>query len=135
MKHDPHLANDLVIKSLVAKIDKLTARVEALEAERPKRRPHLKARKAQPSREDKDAAAFAAMRRICLPIADAHHLDLSELRGREMAAPRITARSKAMRECRAAGISASAVGRYFDGRDHTTVLHLVRRLEERLGTE
>ncbi|TXH49735.1 MAG: hypothetical protein E6Q97_22080, partial [Desulfurellales bacterium] len=32
MKHDPHLANDLVVQSLVSQIAKLTARVEALEA-------------------------------------------------------------------------------------------------------
>jgi len=38
MNHTPHLANDLVIQSLIAKIEKLTLRVEALEGARRKPR-------------------------------------------------------------------------------------------------
>lgn len=138
MKHEPFLANDLIYRSLLAKIEKLTARVEALEGapkparRKPKRPPN---RKAQQQRPERDAVAFAGMTPICQAIADRYRLDLLDLRGREVADPRFVARGEAMYACSQAGFSTPVIGRYFDGRDHTSVLHLIKQHKERINPQ
>lgn len=128
MNHDQRLANDLVVRSLMAKIERLEARIAALEtARRPYR---CRAQRAKP---DQDADAFAALTGICQPIAAAHGIDLFDLRGREIAPPRLKARAQAMTACLDAGFTLKLVGRFFDGRDHTTILHLIGRRTRRKG--
>ena len=128
------LANDLIIRSLIAKIEKLTLRVEALEGARrkPKRPPN---RKAQQQRPERDAVAFAEMTPICQAVADRYRLDLLDLRGREVADPRFLARGEAMYACSQAGFSTHVIGRYFDGRDHTSVLYLIARHKARINQQ
>ncbi len=126
MNHDPHLANDLVIQSLILKIERLTARVEALESGAKERR--KRATTEPPSPLDAIKAA---------PILDRaarmHGCTVAEICGTRGSKRTILARSEAAHECLKAGLSSTATGRVLGGRDHTTVLHLAARHKERLG--
>lgn len=73
---------------------------------------------------------------IAARVAEKHRLTVADLKGqsrrREFAWPR----QEAMHECRAAtDRSTTAIGRFFGGRDHATVIHGVRRHQERIDQE
>lgn len=126
MKHDPHLANDLVLQSLLSKIAKLEARVAALEAGPGERR--KRATSEPPSPIDALKAA---------PILDRaarmNGCTVAEICGTRGSKRAILARSEAAHECLKVGLSSAATGRVLGGRDHSTVLHLAARHKERLG--
>lgn len=71
---------------------------------------------------------------IAIQVADRHGLTLEDLRGpcrrREVAWPRQEAMAAVYANCR---VSLPWVGRFFGNRDHTTVLHAIRRVAERRG--
>lgn len=124
MKHDIALANDLVVRSLLAKIERLEARLHRLENPPPKQivRP-----RAQADRGQSDDPAFARLTAICRPFARLHGVTVSAMRGRDRSPHIRTARNEAVAACVAAGFSTPVVGRFFDGRDHATILHLIGR--------
>lgn len=128
MKHDLHLANDLVIRSLMAKLAKLEERIARLER---KRSPRPVVVKAQRDRGEVDAEPFARMGKICAPIAKAYGVSLADIRGRGRDTCIQAARKVAVQSCVGAGLSTPVVGRFFDWRDHATILHLCGRREKR----
>ena len=87
---------------------------------------------------------FLAQRSVDQPqihdiaMAAARHflLRLSDLRGPSRRRPVVTARDVAMFLARLlTGESLEGIGRFFGGRDHTTVMHGCRKTEERLKTD
>lgn len=130
MKHDPRLANDLVIQSLVLKIERLTARVEALEAQ--PRKAIVRTRVVARSAPAADAAKAAP---ILDRAARMHGCTVAEICGPRGAKRAILARAEAAYECHRAGLSSTATGLVLGGRDHSTALHLISRHKERMGIE
>lgn len=67
-------------------------------------------------------------------VADTYGLTVSELIGRDRS-PRVAyPRQVAMYVARrVTGKSLPLIGRRFDGRDHTTIIHGIRRVEQRLN--
>ena len=129
MKHDPLLANDLIIRSLEAKIAKLSERVSKLESRRAQRRRQPRTCRAP----DPNAAAIAQ------PILDRaarlHGCTVAEICGSRGGRRVILARAQAAYECWRAGLSSVQTGLVIGGRDHTTILNLHKRHKERLGIE
>jgi chromosomal replication initiation ATPase DnaA len=129
LKHDPLLANQLIIRSLEAKIAKLTERVAKLESRRPRGR-----RQPRTSRAPDPASA-----RVARPILDRaaylHGCTVAEICGSRGGRRVILARAEAAYECGQAGLSSVQTGLVIGGRDHTTILNLHRRHKERLGIE
>ncbi|NJM13323.1 MAG: hypothetical protein HC889_16925 [Synechococcaceae cyanobacterium SM1_2_3] len=124
MKYDPILASDLVIRDLTLKLSKLEARLSRLES-----RTHMpgpKSRRAQPDRGAADAIYFAEMTPICKDIAARYGMTMADIRGRNSAKICREARKAAMLALMCSGFSSPVIGRFFDGRDHTTVLQLTR---------
>ncbi len=130
MKHYPHLANDLVIQSLILKIERLTARVEALESQPRKAavRTRVVARSAKPAEAAKASPIIERAARL-------HGCTVAEICGPRGSKRAILARSEAAYECQRAGLSSVATGLVLGGRDHSTALHLIARHKERLGIE
>lgn len=73
------------------------------------------------------------MAEIALASARAYGIDVADLRGRDRRRALAILRQDAMAAMKRAGFSTTQIGRYFDGRDHTTVLHAVRMAEKRLA--
>ncbi len=124
------LADDLRYKNLLAKVQKLEARIEALENRPRIMRVPLKKNKQAAPRMAKLDDRFDGMAAICQPIADAYVMTLDELRGRSPMNS-CPARVKAMRACVDAGFSLVAVGRFFDGRDHSTIMEAIGQRGQR----
>ncbi len=130
MKHDPRLANDLVLQSLLLKITKLEARVATLEAI--KTTPLKKAVRHKRPTEPRALAAYNAMLPRIKAVAEAHRLDLVHLLGPDRRRFIVDARAEAAFVCHCKGFSSTDIGLALGGRDHTTALALIRR-HERLG--
>jgi len=128
VKHDPHLANDLILRSLEAKIAKLEARVAALEAKRKNNRPRAKTARPSPSDAIKAAPILDRAARM-------NGCTVAEICGSRGTKRAILARAEAAFECRRVGLTSTATGLILGGRDHTTVLRLIARHKERLGME
>lgn len=128
MKHDPRLANDLVIQSLLLKIERLTARVEALEAQ--PRKELVRTRLVRRCASSADAAKAAP---ILDRAARLHGCTVAEICGPRGTKRAILARSEAAYECQRAGLSSVAIGLVLGGRDHSTALHLISRHKERMN--
>lgn len=75
-------------------------------------------------------------RQIAAEIAQRNGLTVDDLKGpsrrREVAWARQEAMAAVYAQC---NVSLPWVGRFFGGRDHTTVLHAIRRVEERARAE
>jgi chromosomal replication initiation ATPase DnaA len=124
------LADDLRYKNLLAKVQRLEARVEALENRPRVMRVPLKKNKQAAPRMAKMDNRFDEMAAICQPIADAYVMTLDELRGR-VPMNSCPARIKAMQACVDAGFSLVTVGKFFDGRDHSTIMDAIGRRGQR----
>jgi chromosomal replication initiation ATPase DnaA len=128
MKHEPYLANDLIIRSLEAKVEKMAAEITALKRLVGKL---AKVRKATPPSPDEALKAAPILDRA----ARMHGCTVAEICGSRGSKRTILARAEAAHECQRAGISSVATGRVLGGRNHSTVLHLAARHRERLGIE
>lgn len=74
------------------------------------------------------------MAEITLRVAEKHGLTVEDLKGQSRIRPIAWPRQEAMYECRmATSNSTTAIGRFLGGRDHTTVMHGVRRHQDRLA--
>jgi len=72
------------------------------------------------------------MRSITADVAKRHGLTVEDLRGPERRQAAVRARHEAMAIIRAQGrFSLPQIGKFFN-RDHTTVIHALRRVEERM---
>jgi len=126
MKHDPHLANDLIIRSLTSKVERMSAELAALKRTVGRM---AKAKKAAPPTPGEALKAAPILERA----ARVNGCTVSEICGSRGSKRAILARSEAAYECQQAGMSSVAIGRVLGGRDHSTVLHLIGRHKERLG--
>jgi chromosomal replication initiation ATPase DnaA len=134
MKHDPMLANDLIIRSLLAKIEKLEARTGKLEAEVTTLRRSKTRRKPQSARRSGTTPKVAA---IVAPIveqaAKLNGTTVAEIYGDRGSRRACLARAEACYECRRAGLSSPVIGRAIGNRDHSNVLRLIGRHKDRMG--
>lgn len=81
-------------------------------------------------------APRVTMADIAARVAEKHHLTVADLKGQSRRRPVAWPRQEAMHECRlVTQQSLPAIGRFFGGRDHTTVLHAARRHKERLDAQ
>lgn len=65
-------------------------------------------------------------------VEDAHGISLSVLRGRSRRADIARARHELMYRMRNAGMSLKEVGSFLGGRDHSTVIHGVRKIQQEI---
>lgn len=128
MKHDPHLANDLVVQSLVAKIEKLTARVAALEAAVRSPRARTVRRVASPE----DAAKATPILQL---EAARHGTSVVEICCLGRSSRAINARAAAAFALRESGMTSEVVGLVLGGRDHSSAIKLIARHKRRMGIE
>ena len=70
--------------------------------------------------------------RIATEVATRYRVGVKALRGPSRVANVVWPRQVAMYAARAAGLSLAEIGRYFGGRDHTTVLHACEKVAGRL---
>lgn len=129
MKHEPILANDLIIRSLEAKIAKLAERVAKLESRRPQGRKQPRTSRAP------DPKSAIVAQPILNRAAEVHGCTVAEICGSRGGRRVILARAEAAYECGRAGLSSVQTGLVIGGRDHTTILNLHKRHKERLGIE
>jgi len=81
-------------------------------------------------------ASQPALREIAAAAARFFSLKLSEVRSPSRRRPVLTARGVAMYLARQwTDNSLDEIGNYFDGRDHTTVMHSCRKVESLLKTD
>lgn len=66
------------------------------------------------------------MAQIALEYAKRYDMDVVTLRGREQRQALSLPRARAMAAMQKAGFSTTQIGRYMDGRDHTTVCHAIK---------
>lgn len=136
MKHDARLANDLVIQSLLLKIERLTARINEQDAAISALGRCFEAAMSAPAHWRGAGAVSvdecATMAGIAAAIALRHGVELGDLTGPKRAALIARARQEAYAAMLDAGYSSTQAGRFFD-RDHTTVLEGAARHRERLG--
>lgn len=133
MKHDPHLANDLIIKSLVAKIDKLTARVEALEQRERDREAIRKVTSRVAVEVPQTLKAEISMAEICATVAHVHGLPKARMKAKFGPRYETDARSEFCSIAHDQGFSYPMIGKFLGGRDHTSVMHLVLRHKRKAG--
>ena len=118
MKHDRDTTIHVLLAKMQATIDKLQARIVALEtATQPKPK-----RKKRPVMTAETKLAHAHMTDICQPIADLHRVTLGRIRSHDRRMVFMRPRYEAYAACLAAGYSSTAVGQFFGGRDHSTIL-------------
>lgn len=76
------------------------------------------------------------LRQIASAVAKHYQISLNELKGQSRQQGVVRARSLAMYLCRElAGASYAEVGKFFGGRDHTTVLHACRKIAGQLSDD
>ena len=84
----------------------------------------------------RDSAVRPKLREIAAATARHFSLRLSDLRGTSRRRPVVAARDVAIYLCRQlTRESLSRIGEYFGGRDHTTVLHSCRKMDEQIQAD
>jgi len=74
----------------------------------------------------------AAIIRIRFQIASRHGLTVDEMIGRSKMHALVRARREFAIEAKKFGFTMKEIGRYLGGRDHTTVMHLIRTKDRKL---
>ncbi|HVK11952.1 MAG TPA: helix-turn-helix domain-containing protein [Gemmataceae bacterium] len=77
----------------------------------------------------------SALDRIATEVAARYRVGVKALKGPGRAANVVWPRQVAMYAARAAGLTLTEIGRFFGGRDHTTVLHACEKVAGRLATD
>jgi chromosomal replication initiator protein len=77
----------------------------------------------------------SALDRIATEVAARYRVGVKALKGQSRVANVVWPRQVAMYAARAAGLSLAEIGRYFGGRDHTTVLHACEKVADRLAND
>jgi len=119
MKLDLSLAHEARIASLESQLAKALARISRLEAvkKRPKPVPMLTL---------EERAARIVMGKIAAEVAEKHDVTVDLMRSRDRRQIFMAPRWEAWKLCHEAGFSTPIIGRFFGGRDHTTILHGIR---------
>lgn len=74
------------------------------------------------------------MRQIIKQVADKHCISVEEIKSHRRSRNVVNARHEAFYRCRhETSNSLPQIGRFFGGRDHSTVLHGIRKHQERLN--
>lgn len=73
-----------------------------------------------------------AIIRIRLQIASRHGLTVDEMIGRSKLHALVCARREFAIEAKTFGFTMKEIGRYLGGRDHTTIIHLIRTRDRKL---
>lgn len=74
------------------------------------------------------------VRMLVAKVADTHNVPVSDIYGRSRKISVVTARQRAMYLIRTAtDLSYPEIGSIFDGRDHTTVIHAMHRIEKSIA--
>ncbi len=136
MKHDTRLANDLIIRSLIAKVAKLEARLEELAAQITTPKP----KKTRPKRRRiRVLVTTPEQVRIATPLLEA----AARINGTtvaEMCGPRgdkraCLGRAEAAHDCCAAGIPLIITARILGNRDRKTISDLINGHKRRMGIQ
>lgn len=76
------------------------------------------------------------MSRIIAEVSSETGFTIAELKGRIRDRPLVHARQYAIWRCfTETEFSKSHIGKFFGGRDHTTIIHALRRVEARIANE
>lgn len=113
-------AASLKIAALEARLARLEAVVDALTG------PALAACPAMPERRTR-------VREIIAAVAAEYGVPASAIVGNSRLSVVTVPRQEAMRRAKDAGLSLSQIGRLMGGRDHSTVMHGIKRARERLS--
>ncbi len=123
MKH-MDLAHEARIASLECKLAKAIARIERLEAVKIKPKP-------VPALTFKEQAERINMGKITAKVAEKHNVTVERMRSLDRRKVFMPPRWEAWTLCSEAGHSTPVIGRYFGGRDHTSILHGIKRWREK----
>ena len=110
------------IAALEARLARLEAVVDALTS------PALAACHAVPDRR-------ASIKEIIAAVAAEYGVPASAIVGNSRLSVVTVPRQEAMRRAKEAGLTLAQIGRLMGGRDHTTVMHGIKRARERLAAE
>jgi len=118
------LAHEARIASLECKLAKALARIERLEAVKIKPKP-------VPALTFHEKAERINMGKIAARVAEKHGVTVERMRSHDRRQVFMPPRWEAWTLCSEAGHSTPVIGRFFGGRDHTTILHGIRKERER----
>lgn len=110
------LAHEARIASLESQLAKAIARIKRLESVKRKPKP-------EPMLTLGERAARVAMGKIAAEIAEKHGVTVERMRSQDRRQVFMPARFEAWTLCSEAGFSTPIIGRFFGGRDHTSILH------------
>jgi chromosomal replication initiation ATPase DnaA len=122
---DPNFAHEARIASLESQLRKAIERIAALEKPKPKPKPRIM--------DKAEHDAHVAMSEIAKTVAQQYGMTVERLKSHDRRTIFSVPRRKAWKLCHDAGYSLPMIGRCFGGRDHTTILHGIRRLEAMNG--
>lgn len=128
MKLDLFLAHEARIASLESQLAKALARISRLEAVKKKPKP-------VPMLTLEERTARIAMGKIAAEVAEKHNVTVERMRSQDRRRVFIPPRFEAWALCHAAGFSTPVIGRFFGGRDHTTILNGIWVAKKRAGGE
>lgn len=116
MKPDLSLAHEARIASLESQLAKAIARIKRMEAVKRKPKP-------EPMMTLGERTARIAMGKIAAEVAEKHGVTVERMRSQDRRQVFMPARFEAWTLCSEAGYSTPMIGRFFGGRDHTSILH------------
>ena len=109
------LAHEARIANLESKLAAALARIEKLEAPKPVKVPKVM--------DIAEYAQRARIREIAAEVAQKYQVTLERMKSHDRRAVFNMPRYEAWHLCHKEGITTPVIGRYFGGRDHTTILH------------
>lgn len=118
------LAHEARIASLEHKLSDALARIAKLEKAAVKKKPKRVMDRAEHE-------AHARMAEISQPVAIRYGVRLEWMRSHDRRSAFTWPRFEAWKLCHDAGYSTPMIGRFFGGRDHSTILAGIRRAEEK----
>lgn len=124
MKLDLSLAHEARLASLESQLAKALARIARLEAAKKKPKP-------VPMLTLEERTARIAMGKIAVWVAEKHNVTVERMRSHDRRQVFMAPRWEAWKLCHEAGFSTPMIGRFFGGRDHTTILHGIRAARKR----
>lgn len=116
MKQDMSLAHEARIASLESKLAKAIARIDRLEEMKVKPKP-------VPMLSYDEKIARIQIGKVASQIAEKYGVTVERMRSADKRRVFMAPRWEAWTLCNEAGYSSPIIGRYFGGRDHTTILH------------
>lgn len=120
MRVDLSLAHEARIASLEIQLSKAIARIEKLEAVKKKPKP-------VPALSLAEQLDRIHIGKITSKVAEKHGVTVERMRSHDKRQVFMAPRWEAWALCSDAGFSTPVIGRYFGGRDHTTILHGIKK--------